>query len=679
MKFTYAWLKDFVDVNIQPQALADKLTMAGLEVVSLEEQGGDFIFEIEITSNRPDWLSVIGIAREVAAVTNSKLKWAGVRYQVPGVKKQPSFYIKVEDKKDCLLYTAKIIKDVKAGSSPEWLRKRLELVGCRSVNNIVDITNYILFTYGHPLHAFDLDKLHSDTIIVRRARPGEKVTTISDKQAALDREILVIADKEKPVAVAGVMGGKDTEVTQNTKNILLESAVFNPVVVRRSRQKLGMQSESSYRFERGTDFKTALAASSAALKMINEISGGVCVAEKLTPLPKTKGKQIPLSAVTVENTLGVKIPAARVKAILSHLGFSVKQKTKESFSVKPPSFRQDANSDIDLIEEIGRISGYNQIPATLPYIKPQLTPCRQRDLVSALKNILIGLGLNEVITYSLIDRELIKGYAVSAKPLEPVEVMNPLSKEQEVLRPMIGPSLIRCISYNLNQKQPYVNIFEVANIFPGSNSQGLPREELVLGIALCGEKSMLLERGLVSERMSMLHLKGILETVFQRLGISGYTFTSGQGGGVSALLGDEKLASLQTVNKDFLNRMEIKNREVFVAEVYLDKVFAAAGLKKKFNELPAYPGILRAISLLLKEEISSEQVLSLIKISAGDLLAEARISDYYKGKQVPVGLRGLTISCLYRSASRTLTDEEINSLHSRVLQALVDKFQVRIR
>ncbi len=305
MKFTYNWLKDFVDVKLPPQKLADKLTMAGIEVVSLEERDGDCIFEIEITSNRPDWLSVIGIAREVAAITNSKLKVTSHKSQVTSHKQKHAtcdmrpLSIKVENKNDCPLYTAKIIKGVKVGPAPEWMRKRLELIGCRSVNNVVDITNYILFTYGHPLHAFDLHRLNSDTIVVRRAKSGERIATINDKAVGLDKEILVIANKDKPVAVAGVIGGKDTEVTGDTKEILLESAVFNPVIVRRSRQKLGLQTESSYRFERGTDFQTAVAAALKALTLLQEFAAGICAQEKSTALPQKSRLNIRTSLMYV--------------------------------------------------------------------------------------------------------------------------------------------------------------------------------------------------------------------------------------------------------------------------------------------------------------------------------------------------------------------------------------------
>ena len=261
MKVTYNWLKDFVDIKIPPQALADKLTMAGPEVTSIDEREGDSVFEIEVTSNRPDWLSVIGIAREVAAITGKKLKISPTaRITLPATKGN-TVEIKIENKKDCPLYSAKIIKEVTVAPSPDWLKNRLELIGLRSVNNIVDITNYILFTYGEPLHAFDLDKLSSAGVSIRRAKKNEKIVTIEGTQNSLDTDILVIADERAPVAIAGIMGGKDTEVTFNTKNILLEAAVFDPVLTRRARRKLGMQTDSSYRFERGINSDLAINAS----------------------------------------------------------------------------------------------------------------------------------------------------------------------------------------------------------------------------------------------------------------------------------------------------------------------------------------------------------------------------------------------------------------------------------
>jgi phenylalanyl-tRNA synthetase beta chain len=677
MKVTYNWLKDFVEIKIPARQLAGKLTMAGLEVTAVEEKGGDFVFEIEVTSNRPDCLSVIGIAREVAAITGKKLKLP----KIPGhqVTRSPGHQvvsIKIEDKKDCPLYTAKIIKDVKVGPSPDWLKERLELVGCRSVNSVVDITNYVLFERGEPLHAFDLDKLAADTIIVRRAKQNDKITTIDAEQRALGPDILVIADKEKAVAIAGIMGGIGTEVTVGTKNVLLEAAIFNPIVIRRGRQKLGLQTDSTYRFERGVDFETAESASWQAIQLIQEIAGGRCVLAKGAGQPIVlKKKIVNLEVSFVSKILGIAVGALKIKKILNSLGFSVKAKSKNNFSVTIPAHRQDINLEIDLIEEIARIFGYENIPTSLPAVKPRVTAYTARDLVSVIKNMLVGLGFNEVITYGLMDRDLLKGLA---QEKETVEILNPLSKEQAILRPALIPGLLRCVAYNLNQKQEYINIFEVANTFSLVNNK--PKEEMVLGMALCGMRPWLLEQGRVKDEASFLHLKGILETLFNRLGIKDYSFKpESRPSGIEVYAGKEKIGLFLSIKEEILENLDIKNREVFIAEISLEKLFACADLKKKFIPLALYPSISRDISLIVKEDISAADILSIVQEKAGSLLKEIKIIDYYKGRHIPAGFKGLTLSCLYRADDRTLTDAEVNPLHSLALAVLSEKFCAQIR
>ncbi|MDP2941482.1 MAG: phenylalanine--tRNA ligase subunit beta, partial [Candidatus Omnitrophota bacterium] len=357
MKVTYNWLKEFVDIRIAAGALAEKLTMAGLEVVSLEERAGDFIFEIEITSNRPDWLSVIGVAREVAAITGRKLKLPSgtkgrKRGEGRGTKDAAEWKIRIEDRKDCPLYTAKIIRGVKVGPSPQWLKARLESVGCRSVNNIVDITNYVLFEQGEPLHAFDLDRLSGNTIIVRRALDNEKLVTIDGIQRVFSPGILLIADAQKPVAIAGVMGSQNSEVVQRTRNILLEAAVFNPVTVRSGRQRLGLQSESSYRFERGVDFQTACNASQRAAGLICELCGGEFIAAKSSGSDKVKLRRLTFDLSASNRLLGIKLPAAKAKKILSTLGFKLTSAGKDKLTVSIPAFRQDVSLPVDLAEEL---------------------------------------------------------------------------------------------------------------------------------------------------------------------------------------------------------------------------------------------------------------------------------------------------------------------------------------
>ena len=673
MKVTYNWLKDFVEIKIPAKELADKLTMAGLEVVSLEEKAGDFILEIEITSNRPDWLSILGVAREVATITNSKLKNPNSKSKTKTAK--GNFKIEVESKKDCPLYTARIIKNVKVGPSPEWIRKRLELVGCRSVNNVVDITNYVLFELGEPLHAFDLDKLNPEKIIVRRAKPGEKMLTIDGTESTLSGDVLVIADKDKAVAVAGVMGGKDTEVNFGTNNILLEAALFNPLIIRRARQAIGKASESSYRFERGIDLDVVARASSRAAQLLEEH----CVAEEvsftLSGLNKSKETKINLDIAYAAKVLGINLAAAKVKQILSGLGFKIRQKSKNILSVGVPSFRQDVLQPIDLVEEAARVFGYERIPNSLPAVRPEVTLETQRGLVSDIKNILIGLGLTEAVTYSLIDRPGLKnsgfGFGVN-----PVGIMNPLSQEQEILRPTLMLGLGRAIGFNLNQKQEAVAIFEIANIFKAGTE---PQEELALGIALSGVKSFFTGRGLVKDEASLLNLKGILETIFRRLGITGYEFISQGADSVDVYIQKDKIGSLLRLNQQALNSLGIKNKDVFLCEVSLNKLFAYVQSNKRFTPLPKYPGISRDISLILKDDLSVKDILTLLKEKGEPFLRETRITDYYKGKQIPSGYRGLTLSCLYASGERTLTEKEIQPIHDLLCASLIRQFEAKLR
>jgi phenylalanyl-tRNA synthetase beta chain len=560
------------------------------------------------------------------------------------------------------------------GPSPKWLKERLELIGCRSINNVVDITNYVLFTWGEPLHAFDLDKLNGDEIAVRRAKIGEKLVTIDQVERNLSPEILIIADSKKPVALAGIMGGKDSEVTEGTKNILLEAAVFNGVIVRRGRQKLGLSTDSSYRFERGIDFGTAEFSSWQAANLIEGLTRGKCALAKSAGIAKPKRKGIALDLAKVEKILNVKIAPRKIKKILVSLGFGVKACTKNKLTLNIPMFREDVSLQEDLIEEIARIHGYETIPRTLPSVKPEVTLCSARDLVSNVKNILVGLGLYEVVTYSLVDRNLLKGFVPDENSV--VAILNPLSKEQEILRAKLTPSLCRCVAYNLNQKEPYVFIFEIANVFsPGK----LPKEELTLGLALSGTKSLLLEQGLVKEEAGFLHLKGVLEKLFARLGIRDYDFLQAGALTIDIVVKKEKIGSMLQLEKAALDSFDIKNKDVFAAEISLDKVFASVDLKKRFIPLPKYPGISRDISFLLKDELSVKDILAALYEIGQPLLREIRIADYYKGKQIPAGFRSLSVACLYRSDERTLTEAEVNPVHAQVLGILTERFGAKIR
>ncbi|MDD5119770.1 MAG: phenylalanine--tRNA ligase subunit beta [Candidatus Omnitrophica bacterium] len=676
MKITYNWLKDFIDLKVPPFELAEKLTMAGLEVVSLKESGGDFIFEIEITSNRPDWLSIEGIAREVSAICGGTLKTKTpkeLKFKNKGILSVP---LLVSNKKDCPFYSGRVICGVKVGPSPGWLKKRLELLGCRSVNNIVDITNYILFELGQPLHAFDLDKIEGPQICVRRAMANEKIITIDGKEQLLDPEILVIADKNKPVAIAGIMGGREAEVAIGTRNILLESAVFNPVLLRRGRQKLGLQSESVYRFERGVSLSGAARASFIASDLILSLaSGNPCGYKSLGSL-KTADRLINLDPAYVKRVLGGAIPAVKMKQILNKLGLVVKVKAKQILSVKVPDFRQDLKLPVDLVEEIARIYGYEKIAQSTPAVVPQEKLLSKRDITCAIKNLLSGLGLHEVITYSLIDRALLAKTGIKTDS-EVVEILNPLSCEQEVLRPSLLPSLIRCVAFNLNQQIDYVNIFEIANVFLARPHS--VEEEPVLAIALCGVHSFLSKQGLVKDDINILHLKGILEALFNKLKVKDFNFTPQDDGKISILLGQKQAGFMLELSRQALDSVDIKNRQVVLAEVNLKQLFGCIGFEKKFASLPKYPAITRDISFVIKQDIAVRDLLIAIEEKGAPLLRSAKIADYYQGKQIPAGFIGLTVSCVYRLDERTLTEEEVNPLHNTVCSLLEERFGIKLR
>jgi len=688
VKVTYRWLKDFVEIKISPQALAEKLTMAGLEVVALEKSGDDFVFEIEITSNRPDWLSVYGVAREVSAVTGAKLK---TKSQSRLIKSYPQEKINIiiEDKKDCSFYAAKIMRNIKVGPAPGWLAGRLESVGCRSVNNVVDVTNYVLFELGHPLHAFDLDRLilgpgktnvFAPEIAVRRAKPDEELVTIDGIKRSLDKDILIIAAKSgdsafRPVALAGIMGGKDTEVTFDTKNILLEAAVFNPVLVRSGRQRLGLQSEAAYRFERGVALSGANQASLRSAALIKEYAGGDIAAAKNSGSDKSSVKKIDLDILAVENTLGRRITLAKCKMILSSLGFLVKNKSKNILEVTAGSWRRDIAAAIDLIEEIARIYGFENIPQTLAKSAPQVIVDRSRGLVLTTKEILLGLGLNEAITYSLIDREALRKFGAQE---EPVAILNPLSQEQEVLTSTILAGLLRCVAHNLNQKQGNISFFEVGKRFIQAKSA--PQEELVLGIALCGEKTLFLNQGVVKDELGALHLKGILETLFSRLGVkqAGFVWGKQREGEIGIQVEQEDIGSLFSLPGSVLEAFEIKNKKVVLAQVSLARLFARTQAEKKFIPAPKYPEIIRDISFIAKDDFQVNALLYAVN-SVGLPLRSARIVDYYRGKQVPQGSRALTLSCVYRLDERTLTEEEVAPLHARAVKLVTDDFGLKLR
>jgi phenylalanyl-tRNA synthetase beta chain len=379
---------------------------------------------------------------------------------------------------------------------------------------------------------------------------------------------------------------------------------------------------------------------------------------------------------SVHRILGTSVTAKEIKKILVNLGLSVSALGKNAFHVNIPSYRSDISREIDIVEEIARIHGYDSIPTTLPKITPRPPFLEKRDLVGLVKQALVSLGLNEAITYSLINRALLEPFSDEKDP-HLVEIQNPLSSEQEVLRPSLLPSLIKCVAYNHNQKQEYVNIFEVANVF--TEEKGQVEEELHLAIALSGIRPLFIEETVIKDKAGLLHLKGICETLFEKLGITKYEFRDSGNGKVNISVAGENAGFLIRVASRISERFDIKNQDIVAAELSLGKILAQSNFSRKFSGLPRFPAISRDISFILKDEISIREVLAALEETGRSLLAGARVTDYYKGKQIPQGCRGITVSCVYRSEERTLTEEEINPVHSGLRNLLEARFQAKIR
>ncbi|MFH1645145.1 MAG: phenylalanine--tRNA ligase subunit beta, partial [Candidatus Omnitrophota bacterium] len=442
MKISYKWLREYVNTKIRPQKLADILTMAGLEVTAYEQVAGDDIFEIEITPNRPDWLSHIGVAREVAVLQGKVL-------DIPEVsvaqEVKESVKVTIKDSEACPFYSARVISDVKIGPSPKWLREKIEAVGLRSVNNVVDITNFVMLETGQPLHAFDLAKLSEKEIFVRNARKGEKLLLIDGTQKDLTERSLLITDGKKPLALAGIMGGKGSEIGNSTKDILLECAVFNPYGIRKTVQELGVASDSSYRFERGVDPGAVSYSSDRAASLIADICKGKIGLSKTAGSSEKKISFVSLECAKANEALGTDLSSAEMRRILKGLGFDVKGSS--FLEVKVPSYRIDVEREADLIEEIARVYGYDNIPLSVPEIvvtdeKPDIKDARKKkDIV---KDVLRAAGYCETITYSLVSKDIIKKARIPEQGL--INIRNPLSKEQEVMRSSLFPGALKVVS-----------------------------------------------------------------------------------------------------------------------------------------------------------------------------------------------------------------------------------------
>jgi len=647
----------------------------------LGRSGSDVIFDLEITPNRPDLNSLIGIAREVSALTGNPLRFPGVEDRNPSAA-QRQVSLEVLDPKLCPRYSARLIRGVKVGPSPDWLKNRLLSIGLRSVNNVVDITNFVLFEAGHPLHAFDFRSLQETDdgtrkIVVRAAVEGEVFQSLDSRSHKLKSSDLVIADSERPVALAGIMGGLNSEITAQTVDVLLESALFLPAQIRKTSKTHDLRSDSSYRFERGADIGICGWASRRATDLILQLAGGELVEElesfPLPPIPATIG----LRPGRTSALLGVAISTADQAKFLNRLGIETVE-TSDVLSSKIPSFRVDLKREVDLIEEIGRMIGVDSIPATPPRaVFGRNAFDEVFDELSLVRRALTGLGLSEAQGQTLISSE--SAGLISAPS---IKLPHPLSSDMDLLRPSLLPGLLSIAGRNAQHKNARTALFELGRVF-NRTSAGI--EELwKIGVVLNGKRNPSSWIQNENENFDIYDLKGILEELLENLGFSGATFRKADNAAPffleqgSITLGKLSVGDWGQVSPSLNRKLDIKEA-VYAAELDLKIVLGRRAAQKNFSPLPAFPSIRRDIAMVVEESVTHADVQSTVKSAKPDHLSEITLFDVFRGKNIDPGFKSMAYALVYRHPEKTLTDVEVNAVHLKVVGALKEKLRAAIR
>ena len=662
----------------------------------LGRPGNDVVYDLEITPNRPDLNSLIGIAREISALTGNPLKLPEIQLpETPGAATTDSLVgIRLEDAQLCPRYTARIVRGVKIGPSPDWLRNSLEKVGIRSISNVVDVTNYVMLECGQPLHAFDYHLLTAaagakPTIVVRRATDQEAFTTLDGKPRVLTPENLLIADEGKAIALAGVMGGQNTEINNQTVDVLIESAYFKPQNIRATSKKLELRTDASYRFERGADIGISDWASRRAAQLILQTAGGTLTSGVVDAYPHpAKRTEITLRHHKVGDLLGVKISASENVRSLRALGLEVTIENGEEFClVSVPSYRVDLKHEVDLIEEITRLFGVDKIPSTPPRGATGSHPHDDvHDELADARRILTGLGLQETQGQTLISDKSAGGLLNGTAPgsAQVIPLANPLSSDMNLLRPSLLPGLLDALRHNLNRKNEDLAFFEVGRVFNLVN--GVTREERRIAIALTGARNAAFWSGPDREaRCDIYDLKGLLEEFLEQFGFRGVSLNRRADStqlfleSASVQLGKNTLGELGQLLPTLARQYDLRDA-VFMAELNLDLMLTLyRPAARSFKALPEFPAIRRDVAMLVPENTAHEAVLAAVRQAKPQNLESVQLFDVFRGKNITPGQKSMAYAFTYRHAERTLTDGEVNATHDKVVDSFKRTLQATIR
>ncbi len=669
MKLSPSWLREFVDLPVDDRQLADDLTLAGIAVESVSGEGENTAFEMEITTNRPDAMNHYGVAREASALYDVPLR--PIAPVLPQVVPAEPFPIEIGNKGDCARYTARIIRGVTIQASPEPIAKRLLSVDQRPINNAADASNYTLWEMGHPTHAFDLDLLEGGKIIIRRAFTGEKLKTLDGVERTLSPEDLVIADANKPVALAGVMGGFDTMITEKTKNVLIESAWFDLVAIRKSSRRHGLHTDASHRFERGADFGATSLACARVAQRILESAGGQLHGSEMDVI----GRQLDQAPVAlrpsqVRRILGEALSVEEIVRILRRLGFELIPEPGEEveFTAHIPSWRLDIEREIDLIEEIARLHGYDKFANTLPAYTGAVVDRPDTKKDQKLRSSLLALGYNESISLTFISHEDAERFGES--PV--VELENPLSEEASVMRTSLVPGMLNMLAYNLNRGSNEVRLFEAGNVFERVGKRSVELKRVCLGLTSPSAKSA---AGWGTQSGLFFELKGDIENLLRPFQCKALAY-DGQaahhyhpGRAARAVMDGVMVAQFGQIDPEIGAARKLR-QDVWIAELYLDQLYKHGLREVRYQPLPRYPAVERDFSFIFDDSLAFEKIRQTVTELRVGTLHEFQPVEIFRGGSVPAGKYSLLLRATFQSGERTLREEEVGQWSGQIIKAL---------
>jgi len=686
MFISYNWLRELTGTRLSPEEIRDRLTNVGLAVDAVEARGDDSVIDVEVPSNRGDCLSHVGIARELAVIEKSKVESPKSKVEKTAGKTGEFASVEILDPDLCPRYSARSVRGVKIAPSPEWLVKKLEAIGQRPINNVADVTNYVLHEVGQPLHAFDLAKLAEKSIVVRRATGGEMLKTLDGVERKLDPEMLVIADAGRAVAVGGVMGGEDSEISNSTTEVLIESAYFNASSVRRTAKLLGLHTEASHRFERGTNPEGVLDALNRCVSLICELAGGIATEDAIDVYPNpVMTRSVNLRPHRVEAITSLRVEENEARRILTALGFNLLGEQNAALTFEVPSWRHDISIEEDLVEEVARHTGYDRIKTALPPAsfagEYHSSEKRKRALRLALK----AFGFNEAISLSFIeltnDFELIPEFANQS---DQVTLTNPIIEEASRMRQTLLPGLLHAVRHNLNHGMRDVCLFETGRVFTGSSDDSqLPDEREALALVATGG-TLEADRAQAARDLDFFDVKGALESAIEAMNLPGATFAAaavkhlrpGQSAVIRA--NGAPVGSIGRLAEGVAANYKFR-QPVFVAEVDLTALLELPEQPVLYSPLPRFPSIVRDVSLLVDRQVPVGELVSTAENQSVPHFIAANFVGIYEGEGIPDNQRSVTLRFEYRAPDRTLRDEEIDDVHWSLVKALQEKFSAEVR